>query len=81
MNLDTERPSKARNSKLYVLRVRQSDGSWVFDMDNPMPKKDAEYQAKQSRILGGILCQLWTEQEAASVLADPPASGADTPLS
>jgi hypothetical protein len=53
----------------HVLRIRLPDGSWVFDMDNPMPKRQAEYQAKQNRIFMGILCQVWTEKEAASVLA------------
>lgn len=53
--------------KLYVLRIRQPDGSWLFDMDSPMPKKEADYEAKRNRILLGVLCQVWTEKEAAAI--------------
>jgi hypothetical protein len=52
----------------YVLRVRQPDGSWQFDMDNPMTKKQADHEAKLNRICAGVLCQVWTEKEAAAVL-------------
>ena len=51
---------------LYVLRSRNpNDGSWTFEMGHPMTKKEAEYEAKKSRILFGVLCQVWTEKEAA----------------
>lgn len=53
---------------MYVLRVRQPDGSWEFD-DETMTKKEAEYAAKLNRILLGTLCQVWTEREAANVRA------------
>jgi hypothetical protein len=52
---------------MYVLRVRQPDGSWEFDLESPMTKRDAEYEAKRNRILLGVLCQVWKESEAVSV--------------
>jgi hypothetical protein len=54
--------------KQYVLRVRQPDGSWSFDMDTPMSKREAEFEAKRNRILLGALCQVWTQDEAVCVL-------------
>lgn len=62
-------------SKSYVLRVRQPDGSWEFDFDNPMPKGEANKASQMNRIIGGILCQVWDEEEAWSVFrksAPPP---------
>jgi hypothetical protein len=37
-------------------------------MDNPMTKKQADHEAKLNRICAGVLCQVWTEKEAAAVL-------------
>jgi hypothetical protein len=47
--------------------MRQPDGSWVFDMDNPTTKREAEKSAQFNRIMGDIQCQVWPEAEAAAI--------------
>jgi len=54
---------------LYVLRIQQPDGSWRFDMDAPMGKREADAQSKKNRIWLGVLCQVWPEKEAAAIVA------------
>jgi hypothetical protein len=56
-------------SKMFILRVRQPDGTWVFDMDKQMTRREAEKAAKVNRIIGGLLCQVWTADEAAGLLS------------
>jgi hypothetical protein len=53
---------------LYVLRVRQPDGSWVFDMDRQMTKREATRESARNRIWLGVLCQVWNQQEAAEIV-------------
>lgn len=40
----------------YVLRVRQPNGVWLFDLDAPMSKQDAERSAKVNRGLVSRAC-------------------------
>jgi hypothetical protein len=56
-------------STLHVLRIQQPDGSWKFDMDAPMGKRDADAESKKNRIWLGVLCQVWSEKEAAAIVA------------
>jgi hypothetical protein len=53
----------------YVLRTRQPDGSWKFDMDTPMSKREAEHSQRVGRIAGGMISQIWTEKEAVEIVA------------
>lgn len=55
-------------AKEYVLRVQQPDGSWVFDLDIRYSKREANKKAQISRIIGGILCQVWPFEEAEAVM-------------
>lgn len=55
-------------AKEYVLRVQQPDGSWVFDLDIRYSKREAKKAAALSRIIGGILCQVWCAEEAEAVM-------------
>ena len=58
-----------KTKRLYLLRIRKPDGTWVWDTDNLMTKREANKKAKFARIMGGIVSQIWTEEEARAVLA------------
>ncbi len=52
----------------YVLRVKQPNGEWKFDMDAPMTKREAQRSATVNRCLAGVSSQVWTLKEASEVL-------------
>lgn len=55
--------------KLYVLRMRHPDGSWTWDMETTMSKKEAERCSQINRIIAGTLCQVWSEDEAHAAIS------------
>jgi hypothetical protein len=51
-------------AKEYVLRVRQPDGSWFIDTTDRVPLREAKKLAQFNRCMGGIMCQIWSAEEA-----------------
>ena len=57
----------------YILRTRNpDDGFWAWHMDEPMSLKEANKLAQFNRIMGGIISQVWKEDEAIAAQEEQP---------